>query len=96
MKSFLVPRQRQLDVCLAFPGKIVKIEGKFASVDYGADGIRDHINISLVDAELGRYVLVQGGFVIRILSETEAKESLDAWKMIMGDLQATRTEAVRR
>jgi hydrogenase expression/formation protein HypC len=83
-------------MCLACPGKIVKIEGEFASVDYGADGVRDKINISLVDAELGKYVLVQGGFAIRVLSETDAKESLETWKMVMDDLQETRKESVRR
>jgi hydrogenase expression/formation protein HypC len=74
-------------MCLAFPGKIVRIERELASVDYGPDGIRDHINISLVDARLGSYVLVQGGFAIRVLSENEAKEALDVWEMIRDELQ---------
>jgi hydrogenase expression/formation protein HypC len=74
-------------MCLAFPGKIVDINGEFASVDYGPDGTRHGINISLVDAQLGSYVLVQGGFAIRVLSEKEAEEALDAWKMIREELQ---------
>jgi hydrogenase expression/formation protein HypC len=69
-------------LCLTFPGKVVAISGESASVDYGADGIRDNVNISLVDAKLGNYVLVQGGFAIRVLSNREAEEALEAWRII--------------
>jgi hydrogenase expression/formation protein HypC len=82
-------------MCLAFPGKIVRIKRDFASVDYGPDGIRDNVNISLVEAQLGSYVLVQGGFAIRVLSENEAEEALDAWKMIREELQEAKTEVSR-
>jgi hydrogenase expression/formation protein HypC len=78
-------------MCLAFPGKVVKIDGESCSVDYGQDGIRDNINISLVDVQLGSYVLVQGGFAIRVMSEKDAKEALDAWKMLR-ELQETEAE----
>ena len=78
-------------MCLAFPGKVVGIDGELASVDYGPDGVRDNINVSLIDVQLGNYVLVQGGFAIRVLSEKEAEESLDAWRMIQ-ELQEAETE----
>lgn len=58
------------------------INGEFASVDYGQDGIRNNINISLVKASLGSYVLVQSGFAVKLLSKKEAVESLELWKMI--------------
>lgn len=74
-------------MCLTFPGKVVTITGEAASVDYGPEGIRDNVNISLVDAKVGNYVLVQGGFAIRVLSDREAQESLEAWKLIR-ELQA--------
>ena len=74
-------------VCLSFPGKVVAITGETASVDYGADGIRDDVNITLVDAQIGNYVLVQGGFAIRVLSKREAEESLEAWR-ILRELEA--------
>ncbi len=60
------------------------ITGEFASVDYGQDGIRDNVNVSLVKPNLGSYVLVQGGFAIKVLSKKEALETLDLWKMIRG------------
>lgn len=58
------------------------ISGEFASVDYGKDGIRNGINISLVRPSLGSYVLVQSGFAVKLLSNDEAMEALNLWKMI--------------
>jgi hydrogenase expression/formation protein HypC len=69
-------------MCLTFPGKVVAINGEFASVDYGQDGIRKNINVSLVKASLGNYVLVQSGFAVKLLSNDEAMEALNLWKMI--------------
>ena len=60
-------------MCLAIPGKIVKIdkEKEYASVDYG-DGTKRQANISLVEANVGDYVLVHAGFAIQVLDEKEA------------------------
>jgi hydrogenase expression/formation protein HypC len=69
-------------LCLSIPGRVVGVTGDFASVDYGEGGVRKNINISLVNARLGDYVLVQSGFAIKLLSEREAAETLDMWKMI--------------
>jgi len=60
----------------------VAIRGGYASVDYGEYGVRENVNISLIDAKVGTYVLVQGGFAIRVLSSEEAKETLEMWKMV--------------
>ena len=69
-------------MCLTIPGRVVGISGDLASVDYGEDGVRNNINISLVKANVGDYVLVQSGFAVRLLSESEAEETLEAWKVI--------------
>ena len=69
-------------MCLTIPGRVVGISGDLASVDYGEDGVRNNINISLVMANVGDYVLVQSGFAVRLLSESEAEETLEAWKVI--------------
>jgi len=69
-------------MCLSFPGKITDIRDGYAQVDYGEYGARENVNISLVDAKVGSYVLVQGGFAIRVLSSEEAKETLETWRMI--------------
>ncbi len=73
-------------MCLSFPGKVTTVVGDFVSVDYGEDGVRENVNNSLVNAPVGSYVLVQGGFVIRVLTNEEAGEALEAWRMIR-DLQ---------
>jgi hydrogenase expression/formation protein HypC len=77
-------------VCLTFPGRVVEVNGEFASVDYGPEGTRHNINVSLVNASLGSYVLVQSGFAVKLLSEREAKEALEMWDMIR-ELQSEST-----
>jgi len=69
-------------MCLSIPGKIIAVNGKFASVDYGNQGIRENVNNSLVEGKIGNFVLVQGGFAIKILTESEAQEVIDALKII--------------
>jgi len=54
-------------VCLAVPGKIIKIEDGFAEIDYG--GISKRVSLRLVEnAKIGDYALVHAGFVIQILN----------------------------
>ena len=71
-------------MCLAIPGKIINIEkdAEHALVDYG-DGTQRRINISLVNVELGDYVLVHAGFAIQIISVEEAKETLRLFKEML-------------
>ena len=89
----LTGQQRQDSMCLSFPGKIIEINDQFASVDYGPDGVRKNVNISLVEVQVGTYVLVQGGFAIRALSNQEAEETLGIWKMIREEFQEPLREA---
>ena len=69
-------------MCLTIPGKVVGVSGNFASIDYGEDGVRNNVNVSLVKPNLGDYVLVQSGFAIKVLSRREAVEVLETWKAI--------------
>ena len=69
-------------MCLSIPGKIIAVNGKFASVDYGTQGVRENVNITLVKGKIGNYVLVQGGYAIKILTQSEAQEVIDALKII--------------
>ena len=75
-------------MCLTVPGKVVVVSEGFATVDYGEQGSRENVNISLVDVKPGSFVLVQGGFAIKVLTETEARESLEAWKIIRQELDS--------
>lgn len=70
-------------MCLAYPGKVVELDGDFARVDFGEGTIRDGVNISLVQAKVGDYVLVHAGYAIQIVDETEARETLRYWKEIL-------------
>ena len=73
-------------MCLAVPGKIVEIyekDGlKMAKVDFG--GVFREACLDYVpDAQVGEYCLIHVGFAISILSESEAKETLDLLKQVI-------------
>jgi len=68
-------------MCLAVPGKIQKIDGDNATIDFG--GVTRDANISLVDVEVGDYVIVHAGYAIQYLDEEEARKSLEAWDEVI-------------
>ena len=74
-------------MCLAIPGKIIKINQKddLSHIDYG-DGTKRTINISLVDVKNGDYVLVHAGFAIEKIDEAEARKTLDIFKEMLSDM----------
>jgi len=78
-------------MCLAVPGKIESIDGDNAKIDFG--GVTRKANISLVDAEIGDYVIVHAGYAIEKLDEEEAKKSLDAWDQVIEAQQQMEKEA---
>ncbi len=69
-------------MCLAIPAKVLKVEGDHAVVDFGGGVVRE-VNISLVDAKIGDYVIVHAGFAIQVLDEETAKETLKIWSEIL-------------
>jgi len=68
-------------MCVAVPAKVTEINGEMATVDFGG-GIKRNVNISLVEAEVGRYVLVHAGFAIQVIDEKAAKETLELMEKI--------------
>jgi hydrogenase expression/formation protein HypC len=70
------------EMCLAIPGKITEINNNLACVDFG-DGTKREVDVSLVDARVGQYILVHAGFAIEILDEDTAKETLRLWDEIL-------------
>ncbi|MDD5502649.1 MAG: HypC/HybG/HupF family hydrogenase formation chaperone [Candidatus Thermoplasmatota archaeon] len=68
-------------MCLAIPGKILKITDNKAEVDFG-EGSSRQCNISLVDAKVGDYVVVHAGYAIQIMDEKEALETRKLWDQI--------------
>jgi hydrogenase expression/formation protein HypC len=69
-------------MCLAIPAKVLEKTGDNAKVDFG-EGTTREVNISLVDVDVGGYVIVHAGFAIEVLDETEAKETLNLWNEIL-------------
>jgi hydrogenase expression/formation protein HypC len=69
-------------MCLAIPAKVVSVEKNTASVDFG-EGVLREINVTLVDAKVGDYVLVHAGYAIQVLDEKEAQETIQLWNQIL-------------
>jgi hydrogenase expression/formation protein HypC len=68
-------------MCLAIPAKIIEKKGNKAIVDYG--GVKREIDISLVNANKGDYVIVHAGFAIQIIDEKEASETVKIFEEIL-------------
>lgn len=71
-------------MCLAIPGKIVKVEGQKVTVEYPrqSGGQAGQTREALAGGELvkpGDFVMVQMGIVIKILTPGEAKASQKSW-----------------
>ncbi|MDY6959246.1 MAG: HypC/HybG/HupF family hydrogenase formation chaperone [Halobacteriota archaeon] len=73
-------------MCLAVPAKVLEISGDEAKVDFG--GVTRTVNISLVDVNVGEYVIVHAGFAIEMMNEEQAKESLEIWEALLDDTEA--------
>jgi hydrogenase expression/formation protein HypC len=69
-------------MCLAIPGKIIEINGDKAKVDFGEGNIYK-ANISLIDAEVGKWVLVHAGYAIQVMEEKEAKATLSLFDELL-------------
>jgi hydrogenase expression/formation protein HypC len=69
-------------MCLAIPAKILDIKDSVAQVDFGK-GVSREVNVMLVDAKVGDYVLVHAGYAIQVLDENEAQETLRLWNEIL-------------
>lgn len=69
-------------MCLAIPARVMSVKGDKAQVDFGEGVLRD-VNVTLVDAKVGEYVLVHAGYAIQKMDEKEAKETLALWDEIL-------------
>ena len=77
-------------MCLAIPAKVVEVRGETAKMDFGAGTIRE-INVSLVDARIGEYVIVHAGYAIEVLDRKAAEETLALWNEILNKYEETTT-----
>jgi hydrogenase expression/formation protein HypC len=69
-------------MCLAIPAKVVSRREDKAQVDFG-EGVLREVNVTLVDAKEGDYVLVHAGYAIQVLDKKEAQETLNLWNEIL-------------
>jgi len=65
-------------MCLAIPGKIVKIEGDIALISY--PGETQEARIVVGEYSVGDYVFVSEKIIVQKISEKEALQSLRSWK----------------
>lgn len=58
-------------MCVAYPGRVVSIEGTHGMVDFSGSEVR--VNLSMVPAKLGDYVLVHAGMAIQIVKRARQR-----------------------
>jgi hydrogenase expression/formation protein HypC len=71
-----------IEMCLAVPAKVVRIDGDVANVDFG-EGVLREVNVSLVEAKVDEYVLVHAGYAIQVIDKNEAEETFRLWNEIL-------------
>lgn len=64
-------------MCLAIPGKVVSLEKRQALIQYPNEVRKAYL--SDVTPQIGDYVMVQMGIIIKILTSEEAEFALNAW-----------------
>ncbi len=73
-------------MCVAIPGKVLDIRESYASVNV-MDNMID-VNIKLVDAQIGDYVLIHAGCAIEVINGDTAQDILS----LLSELQEVRYE----
>ena len=74
------------NMCLAIPAKVLEVNGDIAKVDFG-QGVAREVNIMLVDAKVGEYVLVHAGYAIEKMDQEAAEKSLKMWREVLEQSQ---------
>jgi len=69
-------------MCLAIPAKVIEVQDNVAKVDFG-EGVLREVNVMLVDAKIGEYVLVHAGYAIQVVDRKAAEETLQLWNEIL-------------
>jgi len=71
-------------MCLAVPGKLVRIDSDIGLVQFG--GAERRVGLALVpDAQVGDYLLVHAGYAIQRMDEAEALENLELLAELLGE-----------
>jgi hydrogenase assembly chaperone HypC/HupF len=65
-------------MCIAAPGKVIKIEGKKALIEYQGNEERYAMIID-EKVNVGSFVSVQMGLIVNVLSKAESLSAQKAW-----------------
>jgi hydrogenase expression/formation protein HypC len=60
----------------------MRVNGDKAQVDFG-EGVLREVNVTLVEAKVGDYVLVHAGYAIQTVDEKDALETIGLWNEIL-------------
>jgi hydrogenase expression/formation protein HypC len=69
-------------MCLAIPARVTRVNGDKAQVNFG-EGVLREVNVTLVEAKVGDYVLVHAGYAIQIVDKKDALETISLWNEIL-------------
>ena len=67
-------------MCIAAPGKVIKIDGKKAYVEYPGKIVNQAL-IANEKVKPGSFVLVQMGIIIEVLTRNQSSLASQSWKM---------------
>ncbi|MGL4484369.1 MAG: HypC/HybG/HupF family hydrogenase formation chaperone [Anaerovoracaceae bacterium] len=67
-------------MCVAYPGKIIEINESKGKADFSGNII--DVNLGVVEAKVGDYVLVHAGCAIEVMSKTKAEELIELFAEI--------------
>ena len=68
-------------MCLAIPGKVISINGEIGNIDFG--GVIKQTNLSMVEADIGDWVVIHAGFAIEVMDEEDAQETIKLWNEVL-------------
>lgn len=67
-------------MCVAMPGKVIKVDGTKAEVDFS--GNRVQAEAGLVKIKPGDFVLVHAGCILQVISEEDRNSLMDLFEEI--------------
>ena len=65
-------------MCIAIPGKVLDIIDGKGKVDFSGNIV--DVNVSLINAKVGDYVLVHAGCALEIMGKDKAEELMELFK----------------
>jgi hydrogenase expression/formation protein HypC len=76
--------ERGLLMCVAYPGKVLSVDGGKALVDFNGNVV--DVRVGIVEVKADDYVLVHAGMAIEAMTEAKAQEILEIFSDMDGVL----------